>query len=157
MSAERSWRTSTRSARGTRGVGRRIGEVLEAGTVLALNGDLGAGKTTFVQGLAAGLGVVDLDEVLSPTYTLVNEYPAANLTLIHIDFYRLDDPTAARALGLEEYVGRCDAVVAIEWPKQIAELIPTNAVWIELARRGTNTCEIEVRGIARPRGIRPRG
>jgi tRNA threonylcarbamoyladenosine biosynthesis protein TsaE len=85
--------------------------------VLLLAGDLGAGKTTFVRGLAEGLGI-DPADVSSPTFTLVHEYRGGRLTLYHADLYRLDR-TATEDLGLEE-VGVKDGVLAIEWPDRLA-------------------------------------
>ncbi len=123
---------STRSARGTKAVAEAISRVVEGGTVLALAGELGAGKTSFVQGLAAGLGVPELGQVLSPTYTLVNEYLGGRLTLVHIDFYRLAGADAARGLGIEEQIGRAGALTAIEWADLLPEMVPADAVWIQL-------------------------
>ena len=151
MTAQPIWTTTTRSARGTKSVARNIAAELEAGSVLALEGDLGAGKTTFVQGLAEALGVSDISQVLSPTYTLVNEYPAERLTLVHIDFYRLEDANGVRALGIEEQINRDDAVVAIEWADRLPDLLPAAAVWIRLQLGEGNERQIEVRGLAEPR------
>jgi tRNA threonylcarbamoyladenosine biosynthesis protein TsaE len=96
--------------------GRTLAERLSAGDVLLLYGDLGAGKTAFVRGLARGLGAPD-DEVSSPTFTLVQEYRGGRLTLFHADLYRL---TAAEAadLGLHE-IGE-DGVLAIEWAERLS-------------------------------------
>ncbi len=119
-----------KSARGTRAQAKKLAARLEGGAVLALVGELGAGKTSFVQGLAQGLAIHDLSQVLSPTYTLVNEYPGSRLTLVHIDCYRLANAEAAQALGLEEQIGRRDAVTAVEWADLIPELIPPTALWV---------------------------
>ncbi len=145
-----SWRLSTTSARSTRAVARDLGASLEPGTVLALNGDLGAGKTTFVQGLAEGLDVIEGSQVLSPTYTLVNEYPGSRVTLVHIDFYRLDCADAARALGIDEQVLRRDAVVAIEWAERLPELLPPSTVTIYIELGAGDARTLEVTGIERP-------
>ena len=92
---------------------------LAPGSVLLLSGNLGAGKTAFVRGLAAGLGV-DPEEVSSPTFTLLHEYRGGRLTLYHADLYRIEK-TAADELGLEELHG---GVLAIEWPDRLTHTLP---------------------------------
>lgn len=92
-----------------------------AGDVLLLSGELGAGKTAFVRGLARGLGI-DSTEVSSPTFTLVHEYAGSRLTLYHADLYRLT-AAAVEDLGLEE-MGVRDGVLAIEWPERLARPMP---------------------------------
>ena len=93
---------------------------LPPGAVLALHGELGSGKTCFVQGLAAALGVTQA--VTSPTFTLIHEYRGAR-PLYHVDLYRLPDAGAARDLGLEEYF-RGDGLTAVEWAERAAALLP---------------------------------
>ena len=105
----------------TQALGRRVAATLHAGDVLLLAGDLGAGKTTFVRGLAQGLGI-DPEAVSSPTFTLVHEYRGGRLTLHHADLYRLDR-TATEDLGLEE-IGVKDGVLAIEWPDRLTHALP---------------------------------
>jgi tRNA threonylcarbamoyladenosine biosynthesis protein TsaE len=122
-----------RTVRATRGFAKRLARELRGGAVLALVGDLGAGKTSFVQGLAQGLAIFDQSQVLSPTYTLVNEYPGPRLTLVHVDCYRLSGTEAAHALGLEEQIGRPDSVTAVEWADLLPELIPEGSLWVSFA------------------------
>jgi tRNA threonylcarbamoyladenosine biosynthesis protein TsaE len=105
----------------TQAIAREIASTLKAGDVLLLSGDLGAGKTTFVRGLAEGLGI-DPGAVSSPTFTLVHEYRGGRLTLYHADLYRLDR-TATDDLGLEE-IGVKDGVLAIEWPDRLSHELP---------------------------------
>jgi tRNA threonylcarbamoyladenosine biosynthesis protein TsaE len=93
--------------------------------------------------------VNDLTEVLSPSYTLVNEYPGKT-PLVHLDFYRLDAADAARALGIDEHMMRRDVVVAVEWADRLAELIPPDAAWIRFSAGDGNVREIEMIGIAEP-------
>lgn len=95
--------------------------------VLALHGDLGAGKTCFVQGLACALGITQ--PVTSPTFTIINEYRAAR-PLYHIDLYRLGGPDEIIALGFDEYL-EADGVTAIEWAERAGELLPPSAIHIE--------------------------
>lgn len=97
--------------------------------VLALTGDLGAGKTTFVQGMAAEIGLNV--PVTSPTFTLVNEY-TGDIPLVHIDLYRLSSPDETIALGMEEYFDT-PGIVAIEWPDRADGLLPRHTVRIHLA------------------------
>lgn len=130
----------------THNLGRALGAAASAGQVLALSGDLGAGKTTLAQGIAAGLGITAA--VTSPTFTLVNEYDAGNrgLRLVHIDVYRLGETTAATVaavagIGLEDILvdaalpDRDDrgAVVVIEWAERIAPALPDDHLHIRLS------------------------
>jgi tRNA threonylcarbamoyladenosine biosynthesis protein TsaE len=111
----------THSEDETQAVARTLAATLRAGDIVLLSGMLGAGKTAFVRGLAAGLGI-DPDDVSSPTFTLVHEYRGGRLTLFHADLYRLDG-AAADDLGLEE-LGVADGVLAIEWPERLARPSP---------------------------------
>jgi tRNA threonylcarbamoyladenosine biosynthesis protein TsaE len=105
----------------THAIARELAAALRAGDVLLLSGDLGAGKTTFVRGLAEGLGIDPL-EVSSPTFTLLHEYRGRGLTLYHADLYRLER-AATDDLGLEE-IGVRDGVLAIEWPDRLTHELP---------------------------------
>ena len=114
-------RFRTMSPEETEALGRRAGEAVDGPAVLLLTGDLGAGKTLFTRGVAAGLGL-DPDEVSSPTFSLVNRYEGGRLPLFHLDLYRIDGPRAAEALyglGLEE-VFEERAVVVVEWAERLA-------------------------------------
>ncbi len=110
----------TSSEHETHEVAQRLAMSLKAGDVLLLSGNLGAGKTAFVRGLAEGLGI-DPSEVSSPTFTLIHEYRGGRLTLYHVDLYRLDS-AAATDLGLEE-MGVGDGVLAIEWPERLSHTL----------------------------------
>jgi tRNA threonylcarbamoyladenosine biosynthesis protein TsaE len=107
----------THSEAETAAVATELAATVQPGNVILLSGDLGAGKTAFVRGLAVGLGI-DPDEVSSPTFTLIHEYRGGRLTLYHADLYRLER-AAAEDLGLEE-VGVSEGVLAIEWPERLA-------------------------------------
>jgi tRNA threonylcarbamoyladenosine biosynthesis protein TsaE len=118
----------TRSEIETTRVARDLASRLVAGDVLLLAGNLGAGKTAFVHGLADGLGI-DPREVSSPTFTLIHEYRGGRLTLHHVDLYRLQQ-TAAADLGLEE-LGAGGGVLAIEWPDRLSHHM-ANAIQIDI-------------------------
>jgi tRNA threonylcarbamoyladenosine biosynthesis protein TsaE len=107
---------TTRSEAETAAAGRQLAATLERGSVVLLFGDLGAGKTAFVRGLAEGLGIAP-EEVSSPTFTLIQEYRGGRLPLFHVDLYRLDDPREVDDLGLDE-IAR-DGVLAIEWAEKL--------------------------------------
>jgi len=106
----------TRSERETEAAGRDLAKTLTPGTVLLLSGDLGAGKTAFVRGIAEGLGI-EPAAVTSPTFTLVHEYRGGHLPLVHVDLYRLK-PIEVDDLGLDELTAG-GGVVAIEWPDRL--------------------------------------
>jgi len=112
---------TTKSEDETAALARDLAATLRAGDVLLLSGNLGAGKTAFVRGLADGLGI-DPREVSSPTFTLVHEYRGGRLTLYHVDLYRLER-AATEDLGLEE-LGAGDGVLAIEWPDRLTHSLP---------------------------------
>lgn len=101
----------------TRRLGALIGEHARPGTAIALQGDLGSGKTVLVQGLAAGLNVPETFRVTSPTYTLIHVYPG-RIPLIHADFYRLTAPVDPEDLGMDDLPGE-EGVTAIEWPERL--------------------------------------
>lgn len=124
----------SRSPDQTRRVGRRLGEALETGDVICLQGDLGAGKTTFVQGIAQGWGSVD--SVSSPTFILVNVYRRADQSevtpplLFHMDAYRLDSTPEAEELDLDSMLAQ--GALLIEWPERMNGLIPSENLWVNL-------------------------
>ncbi len=123
----------TRSAADTQELGAALGAAIKPPLVIALRGNLGAGKTTFVQGLAGGLGIHS--RVSSPTFVLVNEYEgAASVRLVHVDTYRLGAAASAEApaIGLEELLEDEDAVVTVEWAEYVASLLPDDHLLVEL-------------------------
>jgi tRNA threonylcarbamoyladenosine biosynthesis protein TsaE len=111
----------TRSEDETMAVARELAATLSAGDVVLLSGNLGAGKTAFVRGLASGLGI-DPADVSSPTFTIVHEYRGGRLRLYHADLYRLER-TATEDVGLEE-MGVKDGVLAVEWPDRLTHALP---------------------------------
>jgi tRNA threonylcarbamoyladenosine biosynthesis protein TsaE len=121
--------------------GERLGRELQRGDVVALFGDLGAGKTALVKGIARGLGITR--EVTSPTFTLVREYTGGRLPLFHIDLYRLDSLEQALAIGIEEYWNG-PGVTAIEWSEKIESLLPATATRIRITASDNDVRRIEV-------------
>jgi tRNA threonylcarbamoyladenosine biosynthesis protein TsaE len=105
-------------------------ESLEPGTVIALHGDLGAGKTCFIQGLAAAMGITD--PITSPTYTLIGEYEG-RMKLNHIDLYRLANSVEALGIGLEEYL-ESDGITAIEWAERAEEILPESMLHVSIEK-----------------------
>ena len=129
----------TSSENETRAVGRRLAEELDAGAVLALHGELGAGKTQLTKGIASGLGV-DETAVSSPTFTLIHEYKGC-LPVYHIDGYRTRSPREFEALGIDEYF-RGDGVCIIEWPERLGPLLPSSTIHLSLQHRGGDERQI---------------
>ena len=127
----------------TESLGRRAGRALDGPALLLLSGELGAGKTLFVRGLAAGLGV-DPDEVSSPTFSLVNRYEGGRLPLYHLDLYRIAGAAAAYDLGLEELLDE-RAVVAVEWPDRLAGFPLPSAYDVSIAYDGDDARIVTIR------------
>ncbi|MDR0852703.1 MAG: tRNA (adenosine(37)-N6)-threonylcarbamoyltransferase complex ATPase subunit type 1 TsaE [Clostridiales Family XIII bacterium] len=109
--------------------GRKLGRSLVPGTVIALVGDLGAGKTTLSKAIAEGLGVTEC--VTSPTFTILCEYRTGRLPLFHFDVYRLDDPEEMENIGYEDYFYG-NGVTIVEWADKIEELLPKDAIVIRI-------------------------
>lgn len=126
-------------------LGQQIGEALTAGDVLVLDGDLGAGKTTFTKGLAKGLAIPDL--IKSPTFTIIREYHDGRLPLYHMDAYRLENG-GAEDLGLEEYFDS-DGISVVEWAEFVEDELPANFLAIHFKRtaeENTRVLEFEPHG-----------
>ena len=132
----------TNSPAETEALGAALGRVVPAGTVLAYRGDLGAGKTAFTRGLAAGLGYTD--PVTSPTYTIVNEYLGGRLPLFHFDMYRLACADDLWDIGWEDYLDR-QGVCAVEWSENVTEALE-GAVTINIEKLGEDTRRITMEG-----------
>ena len=130
----------SRSEAETITIARELAQTLGAGDVVLLSGNLGAGKTAFVRGLAQGLGI-NPDEVSSPTFTIVHEYRGGRLALYHADLYRLER-TATEDIGLEE-MGVKDGVLAIEWPDRLTHALPS-AVTVTIEIKADDTRQISV-------------
>ncbi len=136
-------RFETADAQSTRRVGEELGATLQAGDLITLSGPLGAGKTTFVQGLARGLGCETA--VTSPTFVLMVEHEG-RLPLVHIDAYRLENLCydAIRDAGVLDAVERDDAVTVIEWPERIADFLPAPRFRVTFAPGDGDARTIEI-------------
>lgn len=117
----------------TLNLGKKIGDVLKPGDILLLEGNLGAGKTTFTQGLAEGLGVDEF--VNSPTFVIINEYFSGHLPLYHMDLYRLEDEAQLYDLGVEDYFFG-NGVSVVEWPEIALSLLPEAYTRLTFLREG---------------------
>lgn len=124
--SDRAQRIISRSPEETRALAGSLLNAIGKGTVLALHGDLGSGKTCFVQGLANALGVDQI--VTSPTFTIVNEY-SGRRPLYHIDLYRVRGPGDVMSIGLDEYL-ESDGITAIEWAEKVDDLLPENTIHV---------------------------
>ena len=122
----------TNSAEETRELAAKIAAETPNGTVFALDGNLGAGKTVFASGFARGLGITE--PVSSPTFTIVQEYPRANGMFFHLDLYRIDNPDAALAFGIDEFLYASDAISLVEWPERIEGLFPPGTIRVAIER-----------------------
>lgn len=132
----------THSELETERVGERLARCLRPGDVIAMSGDLGAGKTVFIRGLARGLGVTA--RVTSPTYTVVNEYEG-KLPLFHFDMYRLSGPDELYDIGWDDYLKR-GGVCAVEWSERAAGLLPGNCIYVAIAAQDETARRIEITG-----------
>ncbi len=132
----------TKSPQETEALGAALAAKLTAGTVLAFQGDLGAGKTAFTRGIARGLGIKD--PVTSPTYTVVNEYPDGRLPLFHFDMYRLSSADDLWDIGWEDYLER-GGVCAVEWSENVADAME-NAVVIRIEKLDGDNRRITLEG-----------
>ena len=132
----------THSPEETEKVGQALGAVLTPGTILAYEGDLGAGKTAFTRGLARGLGASET--VTSPTYTIVNEYLSGRLPLFHFDMYRLSSSDDLWDIGWEDYLER-GGVCAVEWSENVRDAME-DAIVVRIEKTGEDSRCITIEG-----------
>jgi len=126
----------------TEAIGRQFAKELNVGSILALEGELGSGKTQFTKGLVAGLE--SSAPVTSPTFTIIHEYPGGRLPVYHFDFFRLENRESVAQLGLDDYFFG-DGVSVIEWPDRFPEFIPKQARWILFEIRSENARMINIK------------
>ena len=134
----------THSPEETEFLGRRLGETLSGGEIIAYQGGLGAGKTAFTRGLARGLGISM--RVTSPTYTIVNEYTGGRLPLFHFDMYRLGSAEELFDIGWEDYLAR-GGICAVEWSENVQEAMQ-GAITVRMEKRSETTRCIRIEGSA---------
>ena len=132
----------THSPEETEKVGQALAQVLTAGTVIAYEGDLGAGKTAFTRGLAKGLGAAE--QVTSPTYTIVNEYLSGRLPLFHFDMYRLTSADDLWDIGWEDYLER-GGVCAVEWSENVRDALE-DPIFVRIEKCTEDTRKITITG-----------
>ena len=131
------------SAAETKAFGKQFAQKVEAGSVLALQGDLGAGKTEFTKGLVEGLD--GKGAVTSPTFTIIHEYSDGRWPVYHFDFFRVESRQSLARLGLDDYFFG-DGVSVIEWADRFPELIPEQALWIRFEIKSENQRAITFQG-----------
>lgn len=134
---------TTHSPEETIAFGRTLAALLAPPKLVLLRGDLGAGKTTLIKGIAAAFEAASEEDVTSPTFTLVHEYRGPVANLYHIDLYRVDTPRQLETLGLDDLVAE-NSVLLIEWGEKFARLMRDRDVEITLARVGENDRTIQV-------------
>lgn len=142
----RQWKSLLASEADTTTFGVHLGESLQGGEVIALYGDLGAGKTTFVRALGKGMGK-DATDITSPTFVLIQEYPG-HPPLVHADLYRIESRQEYEQLGLSDYFDGV-WVVAIEWAEKMSLNLPQDRLEIHLSHQGDSTREILLQGTGR--------
>jgi tRNA threonylcarbamoyladenosine biosynthesis protein TsaE len=124
IDAKHEKRFKTRSVNGTMTIAERVAEILmPTPRLVILRGEMGAGKTTLVKGIAAALGAADPAEVTSPTFTLVHEYKGAKVKIYHLDLYRLETERELATLGIEEMIAEPDALVLVEWGEKFPSVV----------------------------------
>jgi tRNA threonylcarbamoyladenosine biosynthesis protein TsaE len=134
----------THSPDETIALGRKLAIGLKPPKLVLLRGDLGAGKTTLVKGIAEGFGAASQEAVTSPTFTLIHEYRSPTLTVYHIDLYRVDTPRELETLGLDDLYD-ATSVLLIEWGEKFERFVKERDVEIALERKGESSRRITVR------------
>lgn len=137
---------TTKNALETQELGEKFGKSLKGGGILAFYGELGSGKTTFIQGLAKGLGVKK--RILSPTFVLMRSYPLLKTGFFyHIDLYRLNSAKEAQSLGIEEIWGNPQNIIAIEWAEKVQEILLKKRTAIFFKYKDENIREIHINNL----------
>jgi tRNA threonylcarbamoyladenosine biosynthesis protein TsaE len=127
----------------TQKLGRDFAKVLKKGDTVCLYGDLGSGKTTFVQGLAEGLGIEN--RIISPTFVIVRSYELGVMSFYHIDLYRIESEKDIESLGLDEILDNKNNIVAIEWAEKLGNIIPKKRIDVEFSYKNNDVRRIVFR------------
>lgn len=135
MENSRTLGLTTHSPAETQRLGQHLGQLVRAGDIICLEGDLGSGKTCFTQGLGRGLGITE--DIHSPTFILANEHRGGRWMLYHLDVYRMRSADEAMGIGLDDYLAG-DGVVVIEWAEKIRAALPAECMWIKFDYAGEN-------------------
>ncbi len=133
----------TKSPEETTSLGKKIAKLLKPGTVVALSGNLGSGKTTFLKGLTAGLGLKNADAVTSPTFSLMHIYDSKP-RVYHFDLYRLESEKEVLNIGFEEFVSDPEAITCVEWAEKAPGLMPENVIKIQFEVMNENQRRIQI-------------
>jgi len=136
---------STHSAEETIALGRSLAATLKSARIVVLRGDLGAGKTTLVKGIAEGLQAASQDDVTSPTFTLIHEYRGLEVSLFHVDLYRIDTPRELDTLGLDELFSESGNLVLLEWGEKFPRFETECDALISIERHGDRERRILVK------------
>lgn len=117
---------------------------LKAGCIIALHGELGAGKTVFARGFAKGIGV--MEQVSSPTYTIIQEYSnCVGQSFFHLDLYRIENSISALAFGVDEYLSQTESFTLLEWPERISDILPNKTIHVVISHAGEFQRHISVK------------
>ena len=135
----------TNNAQESEAFGEAFGRILPCGSVVAMYGDLGAGKTVVARGFARGLGITEA--VSSPTYTIVQEYeiPESDKRFYHLDLYRIADENSALGFGVDEFLSDPDAWTLLEWPSRIAGILPPEIITLNITKLDEERRQIELK------------
>lgn len=125
----------SKSAEETMAIAENFAQSLKPATILALEGDLGSGKTTFIKGLAKGLGLADLDEVKSPTFALMHIYETVP-PIYHFDLYRLESEKEIESIGFDEFLNQPATIICIEWAGRAEKFLPPSALRVKFEMIG---------------------
>jgi tRNA threonylcarbamoyladenosine biosynthesis protein TsaE len=140
----------THSAEETIALGRELATSLKGARIVILRGDLGAGKTTLIKGIAEGLQAASREDVTSPTFTLIHEFHGSDVDLYHVDLYRIETERELATLGLDELFAEEDNLVVLEWGEKFPRLVAERDTEIAIERRGDNERKITVAFTATP-------
>ena len=132
----------SKSTKKTKEIAAKLAKNLKGGDIISLSGNLGGGKTTFVQGIAEGLGIKE--KITSPTFVIIKEYPTIkNFSLVHIDLYRITNFSEAQTAGISDYLEKSNKVCVIEWGERISDFLPEKTKLIKFKFIDESTREIK--------------